>query len=502
MRMNERILNDARVAIHRGAGAYPTTPPFSPHDTYPEYPFGPEETPNSPNVAYDGVRNVLRLAGLDPDRVGKPSWNPLGEIIRPGDVVVLKPNWVREFRDTKSDHDDCVMTHPSIIRVVLDYAYIALRGRGRLIVADAPHNDACFAAIRKVMCLDAIESFYRKHSQIEVEVFDLRPQEARKINGIIVGHNDLPGDPRGYTIANLGEYSMFAEIEDLCHLLYGSEYDMRELHRHQGSGVHEYSISRTVLEADVVISLPKLKTHKKVGVTINLKNLVGINGNKNWLPHHREGTPSQGGDQFPSDHFKNRLERVSVAAFKKTFPYFGPLRAYVAGTIKAIGNRVFGDTVRDKIRSGNWYGNDTTWRMALDLNRILLYCDPEGHLSPTPVRRFFSVVDGIVGGQGNGPLDPFPAHAGLIIAGGNPLAVDLVCAHAMGFDCTKIPILFRGLEPHEFPLCRFSRADVEICSNDQSLAGHTASVPWNLQQFEPHFGWKGHIELKASQRSG
>ena len=32
-------------------------------------------------------------------------------------------------------------------------------------------------------------------------------------------------------------------------------------------------------------SLPKLKTHKKAGITCALKNLIGINGNKEYLPH-------------------------------------------------------------------------------------------------------------------------------------------------------------------------------------------------------------------------
>ena len=59
-------------------------------------------------------------------------------------------------------------------------------------------------------------------------------------------------------------------------------------------------ISRTALQSDVFINLPKLKTHKKVGVTLNLKNLVGINGNKNWLPHYAIGSPEENGDQFPS----------------------------------------------------------------------------------------------------------------------------------------------------------------------------------------------------------
>lgn len=50
--------------------------------------------------------------------------------------------------------------------------------------------------------------------------------------------------------------------------------------------------------ADVFINLPKMKVHKKTGVTLSLKNLVGINADKNWLPHYSGGSPRNGGDQF------------------------------------------------------------------------------------------------------------------------------------------------------------------------------------------------------------
>jgi len=112
--------------------------------------------------------------------------------VRPGDTVVLKPNFVREFRETQPGHGDCLITHGSVIRAVLDYVYIALQGRGRIIIADAPQNDADFDAIRRIAGLDEIRDFYRRHAGFEVEVYDLRPERARKIDGIIVGHDPLP----------------------------------------------------------------------------------------------------------------------------------------------------------------------------------------------------------------------------------------------------------------------------------------------------------------------
>src|SRR5690606_13269653 len=50
------------------------------------------------------------------------------------------------------------------------------------------------------------------------------------------------------------------------------------------------------------------------------------------------------------------------------------------------------------IRAGNWYGNQTTWRMCCDLNRCLYYSDRQGlHLdAPAPVRTVLTVIDGVL----------------------------------------------------------------------------------------------------------
>ncbi len=485
---------DARlVAVARGPHRYETAPPFSPEEAWPEYPFGAQTLGTQPNPVYAAVREALRLLGLDADRFGTPDWNPLGGFIRPGNQVVIKPNLVRDFREAHPGDEDCLITDGAVIRAMLDYATIALGGRGRLIVADAPHNDADFAGLLGISALPEIQEFYRLHGGPHLEVLDLRPEAARKIDGVIVGHEPLPGDPAGYTRVDLGSRSAFAEIEQFAHLLYGSEYDMGELHRHHSGGRHEYLISRSVLEADCVISLPKLKTHKKVGLTLNLKNLVGINGNKNWLPHHREGTPAKGGDQFADNGVSHRVERAAVARFKRLFPRLGALRPLVAGPVKALGKQLFGDTNAGAIRSGNWYGNDTTWRMTLDLNRILMYADADGGWHQQPVRRFFSLVDGLVAGEGNGPLDPTPRACGLIVAGGNPAAVDAACACLVGFDPQRMPMIRESFASHEWPLASFSLDTIEVADSDTpGRRAVTALSP--CVRLQPHFGWAGHVE--------
>lgn len=457
--------------------------------------------PNSydANHAFSGVREALRFLGLDAGRFDTPAWNPLGAIVRPGDFVLIKPNLVREFRETHGHHADCTVTHGGVIRAVVDYVFKALDGRGRIVIADAPHSDANFDEVAKITGLREIQELYRRELGFEIEVYDLRPECADKVDGVIVGHRKLPGDPAGYTKVNLAQHSMFAEIEPLCHLLYGSEYDTNEIVSHHREGRHEFLISRSVLEADVVISVPKLKTHKKTGITVNMKNLVGINGNKNWLPHHREGTPSQGGDQFKDDAAGNKIERGVVAGFKRLFPLLGPLRPIIAGPIKAAGKRIFGDTNTNKIRSGNWYGNDTTWRMVIDLNRALHYFDADGKLHDQPVRRFFSIVDGIIGGEGNGPLDPLVKPAGLILAGRNPVLVDIAAARMMGFEWRKMSMLRRGVEKRVYTLANCGGTDVEIVSNNPAYCGQIDSITAPGLGFKPHFGWTGHLEWNGSK---
>jgi len=499
MKIKDETFDSAAVALSAGHSEYSLEPPYSSAVAYPEYPFGSETVASKANNAYKGVRDVLKLLKLDAAHYGKKGWNPLGQIIHPGNTVVLKPNFVRDFRETQQGHEDCLITHGSIIRAALDYVYIALKGKGRIIIADAPQNDADFYAIRQMAGLDEIQEFYHRHADFNVEVYDLRPEQAKKVNGVIVGHEQLPGDPAGYVKINLGRHSAFNEISDLCHLLYGAEYDTSELRSHHYDDVHEYMISKTIMEADCIINLPKLKTHKKTGITVCMKNLVGINGNKNWLPHHRLGTPAQGGDQFAENGSIHRIERKAMACFRRAFPLLGPLRGVTAKPLKALGKGIFGDTNTDTIRSGNWYGNDTTWRMVIDLNRILMYADKNGNLQDSPARRIFCIVDGIVGGQGNGPLDPTPKPVGMVLAGTNPVAVDLVCARLMDFDYKRLPVLYKAITKHSLSICESKYNGIICKSDDPQFDRPLVDFDGVSLAFEPHFGWKGHVEIDYSQ---
>src|SRR5690349_4679474 len=106
---------DSLVAIHRGDASYAKTPPFHAGEKYPECPT----TGSEANPAYAAVRGVLQLLGLDQARFGTREWNPLGEIIVPGDTVLLKPNLIRESHLLYQDQWEQVITHGSVVRAVL-----------------------------------------------------------------------------------------------------------------------------------------------------------------------------------------------------------------------------------------------------------------------------------------------------------------------------------------------------------------------------------------------
>jgi len=134
--------------------------------------------------------------------------------------------------------------------------------------------------------------------------------------------------------------------------------------RTHASRLKSLCLPKAVLAADFVVSMPKMKTHHWVGVTLALKNMFGI------VPGSCYGWP------------KNVL--------------------HWAGISKSI----------------------------LDIN--------------STVRPDFAIVDGIVGMEGNGPIQGKPKASGVLVAGDDPVAVDATCARLMGLVPERIDYLKRA----------------------------------------------------------
>jgi uncharacterized protein (DUF362 family) len=129
----------------------------------------------------------------------------------------------------------------------------------------------------------------------------------------------------------------------------------------RASKLKELYLPKTVLRADFVVSMPKLKTHHWAGVTLSLKNMFGI------VPGNCYGWP------------KNAL---------------------------------------------HWAG---LTRSILDINGT--------------VRPDFSIVDGIIGMEGNGPIQGTPKPCGILVLGDDPVAVDATCTRIMGLAPERIDYL-------------------------------------------------------------
>jgi len=408
--------------------------------------------------------------------------------------VVLKPNWVSESHKSKIDQWEHVITHPTIITAVIKKIIKIGKRLQYIIVTDGPQTDSSFS---KILALNPIEEWHRMafSKGIKLDVIDLRDHEWVSEKGVIIERKKLRGDPAGKSLFNLKERSseFFGQVRSKRGY-YGADYNLSEVNNAHDGLQNLYSVSRSVIQADVFIILPKLKTHKKAGITCCLKNLVGINTFKNYLPHHMEGDPTESGDQYPIRNKNSIIEGPMLALLKKKMLINSSLTK-VFSPLKTYGEFFFGST-RNTIRSGNWYGNDTLWRTIIDLNKILLYGNPDGSFrepSQNKMKQYIAVVDGILAGQGNGPLEPDPVNFGRLICGSNAVAVDVVCAHLMGFDPLMIPSIRNSFSVKSYPLTHFNMNDIIIENN--GIEYFITEIPENLtHRFKPHFGWVKHIE--------
>ena len=405
-----------------------------------------------------------------------------GDLVSPGQHVLLKPNMIRQSHSGRPHEWAQILTHGHVVSSVARAVAAAMRGEGRITIADAPQTDSDFDAIAERMEIPALfDRMAREFPRIHLSIVDLRREVWSTVDGIVVARKRMPDAPEGYACVDLGAGSSLAGKTGS---FYGADYDSGFTARHHSGGKHEYLVSRIALDADLFVNLPKLKTHKKVGMTLSLKNLVGINGDKNFLPHFSMGTPRSGGDELPDDGFRSGLQARGIHAFKRVLNAAPSVGALLGPAAKRIGTAVFGAT-EEVVRSGNWHGNDTAWRMVHDLNKILFHFDGAGERRNRALR-YLSIADGIIAGEGNGPMEADALPCGVLLAGTNPVAVDWTGAALMGFDGKKIPMLREAFSPSPFPLTSFGPESIEVVPE--------LGAPFH---FRPHFGWAGHIEADA-----
>ncbi|HLK60051.1 MAG TPA: DUF362 domain-containing protein [Chthonomonadaceae bacterium] len=502
------LRNDPRVALVRERPAYSRTAPYSPSEPYPEWPHA--EVSREDNPAYRGIRQLLRHLGMDAARYDTPDWNPLGTIIVPGNTVILKPNLVSHRNMGRRMYGltdtDSLVTHGSVIRAVLDYTAKALQGRGTIIVGDCPVQGTEWQEVIALVCLDRTADYFRAaFPGIELQVHDFRLGRAIRWGNTVVKRIVDEEARADYQEVDLKRESMLLPLMQGDYAFGVSDYPRHRMRAAHTPETNNYLYPKAFLRADVMINLPKMKTHMKAGLTCAMKNFVGANGHKDYLPHFRFGSPQQGGDEFPDG---SALWRLLWFFMHKAWDLEGGKMklAYIAlARVCALLLRFVPNTPRPvwALGSGSWYGNDTLWRMVLDINRAYFYCDPvtmQVDRTFSTKRRYLAILDGLIGGQRESPLAPTPIESGLLLAAHNPLALDTVAASLMGFDYRKIPQLFQGYAPHALPLAHFGPEAIRILGETPFCGLEDLTRTRDFTPFEASKGFRGHIERDNSAK--
>jgi len=412
---SEEALTKVWIAHDPTLNGYPAAPPFDPDSLYPEYPY-PTGGIGAENGAYRLVREALRL--LHPEGYGTAEWNPLGQFIHPGDRVLLKPNLV-----DASAWRNGQMTHPAFLRPIIDYVYKACGSSGYIMLGDAPWS------------VDVFDKLVRD-TGIQAMVEHLAQQY-----GVPVVLEDFNKAPHELTpLVDVGALSELRAEQRIWYDAHG-----KPLLEEGEPGIGRYRIAPAVLQADVIVCIPKAKVHCSGGITVAMKNMIGI---------------------IPA--------------------WDGP---YGDGVLKDCAHT--SDVDQAAGRRGMYLDNDTIWRTMADLNRILLYADGQGILQATPQRRYLAIVDAIVAAEASqyGPR-PYPLNT--VIVGTDPISVDAVTARCMGFDPRALKSVVKAAARAELPLGMAEPARIKV----QTSSGQPVHALYR-QALTPElnvYSWQGYLE--------
>ncbi|MFN7653055.1 MAG: DUF362 domain-containing protein [Cyclobacteriaceae bacterium] len=347
-----------------------------------------------------------------------------------GKKIFLKPNWVNH--DRQQTDTICLRTHNNFLLAFVEV--VCELTPCSIVIGDAPIQGCNWQKMMSDHLIQAVQQLAHKF-QIPIAIKDLRRVVFR------TGENVLESDRRSvddFVIFDLGAKSYLEPItiEGVNNFRVTHYNPDRFLESHK-KGMHKYCITKELFEADIVISLPKAKTHEKSGITGALKNIVGLNGDKDFLPHHRIGGTKVGGDSYPG---RNPLRYLSELCYDMANRNKGKRIYYFWVRLATL---IWRSTFPDSMTrfGAGWHGNDTTWRMVMDLNLIARYGNKDGSLSKAPVRELFSLCDGIIGGQGDGPLKPDPLNLGVIAFTNQSAYCDTCLAILMGMEIDRLPLL-------------------------------------------------------------
>lgn len=415
--------------------------------------------------------------------------------------VVIKPNWVLHQTDPRYPIA-ALVTDARVIAATVQAAAEVFPG-ARITVGDCPLQRADWPLLCEQSRLTPFISDLSKRFGDRVAFRDLRKEVYTYTNGVLAEVTGAPhGDPLGYVEVKLGATSHLDEISDQADRFAIHDHDRAKTRNNHRQGDHRYFVSRTFLDADLVINLPKWKTHSKSGLTGALKNLVGINGDKAYLPHFSKGAPKWGGDEYWDRGRFMYWTQNTLRDYLRDTPWAHRLVRPPWLAFKAVRSAVLGSQggapADFYVGGGSWHGNHTIWRMIYDLNMVLQQVDRDGVLQRDVQRAYFCIVDGLIAGEGDGPLFPQPRPLDWLVFGADPFAIDAALAWFMGFDAAQMPILERRARYLGPDWGRFSLDELPV-----SVDGETRPLSsWSIRHdFLPPPGWLSHIERPAVEQS-
>lgn len=420
-------------------------------------------------------------------------------------TILIKPNWVKH-QEAPAFPIAALVTSTNLIEAAIEACLRKYPDVEEITIGDVPLQSCDWELLIRQTGIDRLMAKYRDITRPSIRFLDLRREIYREGKRLQAGDGFVFGDPKGYREVRLDQQSFLEPISDANEKFRVADYSPQETVSSHKHGFHRYLISGSALACDLLVNLPKMKVHQKAGITGALKNLVGVNGQKAYLVHYREGMARQHGDEFPDDvsrlvwlqsRLRQGLQNRSRFLFYLLRLGWRPLKR-LAG-IKTHGTR---ENLEKKfyLSGGAWHGNDTIWRMVYDLNRIIRYADSSGKLQSKPQRAYVAIMDAMIAGEGNGPLQPLPVETGVLLAANDPFQMDIVMARLMGFDYQKIPTLRQHRLFADAEWGNFMPEELMIEQDGQTFRGLN-SLPV-LHNFLPPPGWKSHIELGEMDAEG
>lgn len=387
--------------------------------------------------------------------------------------ILIKPNWVKH--SIRGVDELCLRTNDKFLLAALD---VVLSFKpSEVVIGDAPVQGCNWAKIISKELHNGVNNLSKVYN-IPVFIKDFRRTTFRP------SQNNPSRDLHpiaDYIVFDVGNQSYLEPITlNNKNVFRVTSYNPDMLADTHKPGVHKYCITKELFHADFILSIPKVKTHQKAGITAALKNIVGINGDKDFLPHHRIGGTGRGGDCYPGNNILRYWAELALDEANRVQGRPG-YRIW-----QKVSSALWTLSIPQAVHhiAAGWYGNDTCWRMVLDLNNIALYGKKDGTFSNEMQRQVFSLCDGIVGGQGDGPLKPDPLPLGMIGFTNQSVLCDIAFATLMRFDFRRIPLLKVGAEMKDLNKMKLYFNEKKISMEDLKQ--------YSIQTLPPP-GWTKHL---------